>query len=489
MRKIVSILLIFLLISSPALAAGTTDSMIGYSAVKSVDSATVKAASVYYNYKTDSYTVSSYTSTNLNDYAINDVNTLSYVPDTNNVYDSGSPYYGVRYSVTGLDIDAASTLMMDVNNLMFFSNIKNDVTGMRSTWPAFLPSMASPYKAYVAYTWSGSGYMPPQTEEGSGSWISISNQSGRSDVSVTYSNEWFLPADYGLGVQLRPAADYQYSMSFDIPATYTKNGYTYEVRNANIDSAIITVVYPYTVDNMYEYPDKPLSYYGYNRLNVNGCNVLWRPLFCYDFGNNIVTLSTTGGQSVTNQVGGMIGQVQQSIGKLGQTINQGFTDVKNTITQGAAQVGDKIDSQTTEIKKGFADIIKGITDLPDKIGEMLQGLIVPDGDKIGGKFEEVKDMAEEKLGIIYQAPEMVFQMADAVTSGVTNPQNTMTLPQFDIIVPEEGTFTVWQEYEFEIMPDELSVIADAIKTITSLICVIAMINAIKRRYERWLNGQ
>ncbi len=481
-------LLIIALVSQPVMA-GTTDSMIGFSLVRSVTDATVKAAAVFYNSKTGSYTVGNYNGNDLTDYTISQFDSYVVTASIDRNYDSGTPYYGIRYNITDLNIDAASTLSLDINGLIFFSNLVSDDSSQSTVWPALLPSTTSPYKAYVTYTWSGSGYMPPKTEEGSGSWISISNQSGTSDVSVTYDNEWFLPADFGSSIMYRPSADYRYSMSFDIPDTYTKNGYTYDVMSASVDSCVVTVVYPYTVNTMYANFDKDLSLYGYDRVNIDGNYMRWYPIFNYSFGNSIATLSTSSGQSVTNQVGGMIGQVNQSIGKLGQSINKGFAEVKNTVKEAGKEVGDKVQSQTDEMKKGFTDIIKGITELPEKIGEMLTDLIVPDQEKVGGKFEEVKQLAEEKLGILYQVPEMVIEMGKAVVSGVSTPQNTMTLPQFDIAVPNEGTFTVWNEYEFEIMPKELDVVKNAIKTITSLICVIATVNAIKRKYESWLNHQ
>ena len=82
------------------------------------------------------------------------------------------------------------------------------------------------------------------------------------------------------------------------------------------------------------------------------------------------------------------------------------------------------------VTKGFGDVVKGITDLPGKIGEMLQGLIVPDEEKIAGKFSDFNDLAEEKLGVIYQVPEMVISMAQSIVSGAVEQKGEMTLPKF-----------------------------------------------------------
>ena len=120
--------------------------------------------------------------------------------------------------------------------------------------------------------------------------------------------------------------------------------------------------------------------------------------------------------------------LRKKIAEVKQTIQQGANEVKNelsnqtqTLTDKLSDVKNGIVEGITDLKdtttQGFKDVVQGITDLPGKIGEMLQGLIVPDSDKVSGKFSDFNDLAEEKLGVIYQVPEMMFSMANSIVSG------------------------------------------------------------------------
>ena len=180
-------------------------------------------------------------------------------------------------------------------------------------------------------------------------------------------------------------------------------------------------------------------------------------------------------------------EVKNEIKSQTQTLTDKLTSVKDDIVGGITDLKDTV-------SKGFGDVVQGITDLPGKIGEMLQGLIVPDSEKVSGKFEEFNGLAEEKLGVIYQVPEMVISMGQSVVSGAVEQKGEMTLPKFEIIMPATNQsragerLTVWEEYTFPIWPEGTEVIHTAVQTATSLVCVIAMINSIKRKYEEWLDG-
>ena len=165
-----------------------------------------------------------------------------------------------------------------------------------------------------------------------------------------------------------------------------------------------------------------------------------------------------------------------------------MTSVKDDIVGGITDLKDTV-------SKGFGDVVQGITDLPGKIGEMLQGLIVPDSEKVSGKFEEFNDLAEEKLGVIYQVPEMVISMAQSIVSGAVEQKGEMTLPKFELIMPATNqsrageSLVVWEEYTFPIWPEGTEVIHTAVQTATSMLCVILTFNALKRKYEDWLDGK
>lgn len=89
---------------------------------------------------------------------------------------------------------------------------------------------------------------------------------------------------------------------------------------------------------------------------------------------------------------------------------------------------------------------------------------------------------------------MVISMAQSIVSGAVEQKGEMTLPKFELIMPATNqsrageSLVVWEEYTFPIWPEGTEVIHTAVQTATSLICVIAMINSIKRKYEEWLDA-
>lgn len=216
---------------------------------------------------------------------------------------------------------------------------------------------------------------------------------------------------------------------------------------------------------------------------------------------------------INNMVTQQIQQIRQDLGLVNDSISSGFTQAISVISNQTTQITGKIDSLQQHVtnkldtvnqsitdlqdttKHGFNIVEQGIKDLPGKIGEMLQGLIVPDSDKVSGKFSDFNDLAEEKLGVIYQVPEMMFSMANSVVSGAVEQKGEMTLPKFEIIMPATNQsragerLTVWEEYTFQIWPEGTEVIHTAVQTATSMICVILTFNALKRKYEDWLDGK
>lgn len=210
--------------------------------------------------------------------------------------------------------------------------------------------------------------------------------------------------------------------------------------------------------------------------------------------------------AISSLVTAQIQQIRQDLGLVNDNLSSGFSSVTNSITNQTQQVTQKIDTLQQNVvnkldtvnqsitdlsdvtQKGFEDVNKGITDLPGKIGEMLKSLIVPDSEQLADKYSDFTDLAEEKLGVIYQVPEMVFEMGHTVVDGVTNQETQMQLPAFKLVMPD-GEYTLWEEQKFDIWPAGTEVIQDAVKLATSMLCVILTFNSLKRKYEEWLDGR
>lgn len=528
MRKIVCIVLIFILVCPPVCSFAqdfedvasviSTAAAVQFDASVQDDSGimalsdndySVQFAPLTYDIDLDTVTPETYI---ILSGAVSDGNSsVNYAP-VMSTYNGVSPYIGFAIKVSGSF--PVGSYQVTLNNLQsVFRFVGETVNGYASV-PL---SSIVPFRVYARGHWSGTGKFTPDNGAPP-SFISLSG-SGNLDVSFALSDIFFpwTGSIYSGQFHGYNTADYNYSVTVDLPKTVNE----YEVVSGVYTD--FTVYYIYKLDAsqfqvVYSNDSVPMF------SLVNDYYPDWRNFqfsmwtrFIYDYGADIVRVTSWGRNETSSAQNMLFAGVQQSISTMSQNLTKHISEVKTTIQQGANEVKNEIQSQTqtltdkltsvkddivggiTDLKdtvtEGFGDVVKGITDLPGKIGEMLQGLIVPDSEKVSGKFEEFNDLAEEKLGVIYQVPEMVISMGQSIVSGTVEQKGEMTLPKFEIIMPATNqsrageSLVVWEEYTFPIWPDGTEVIHTAVQTATSMICVIAMINALKRKYEDWLDGK
>ena len=519
MRKIVCAVLIWLLVCLPAMAASTTSSQLDFD-----DGIMPLAASDFfssarmrfceYNINTNTYADYgnwldlNYTLPSFHSTYINSLGSRTFL--------TTSPYYGFTLSFSGMQrAYKGGSWSMCLNSFFTefgmispsFSNTHNN------TYFRFNFANASPVRAVAFCDWSGTGKYT--SSSGSTSWRSIS---GSVVLPVTV-----IPSDFNWRVSHETTTsnyfigDLALNVDFNLPDTWTdSDNAVYDVTSSHVDSMRVHFVYDIKPTVLFNYKQLQASdLYGYH-FTSDLTSFRQHCMFSYANGLPVLSVSSSTGLSSNNGLSAGVGSINQSIGILTQNITKQINEVKTTIQRGANEVKNEIKSQTqtitdkltavkddivggiTDLKEtttqGFKDVVQGITDLPGKIGEMLQGLIVPDSEKVSGKFEEFNSLAEEKLGVIYQVPEMVISMGQSIVSGTVEQKGEMTLPKFEIIMPATNQsragerLTVWEEYTFPIWPEGTEVIHAAVQTATSLICVIAMINSIKRKYEEWLDG-
>lgn len=507
MRRLVSGLLVCLTVClsccSPAMAASTSGS--AYSMVP------LSASDVTFSWTVGLYEPDS------DSFGIGDSQIISRTPisagaQSPSVFKKGSvtadnAFFGYRLLLDGLNGSEGSSARLLLNSVGCFGVWNN------SAWPLFDPSLIAPFKAVAILEWSGTG--KHTNASGNSSWISLNNRTTTIPVNVSvqrvYSSSQMPSGSIPDWASGRPIADYEFSWEYDFPKTAYVSGsdYEYEVVSATAHAARISIIWPlsnYAFVTDYDSGTTLENSYIGHSVSVEGYFFNADGRYPWEFYESLAGLGQ-GGQTAGLQqsISQLSSNVSKQIGELKTTIQQGANEVKNeiksqtqTITDKLTAVKDDIVGGITDLKEtttqGFKDVVQGITDLPGKIGEMLQGLIVPDSEKVSGKFEDFNNLAEEKLGVIYQVPEMVIGMGQSIVSGAVEQKGEMTLPKFEIIMPATNQsragerLTVWEEYTFPIWPEGTEVIHTAVQTATSLVCVIAMINSIKRKYEEWLDG-
>lgn len=193
--------------------------------------------------------------------------------------------------------------------------------------------------------------------------------------------------------------------------------------------------------------------------------------------NQVKTQLTQSTNTITTKIDTMSNDIKTGLNNVISSAKENTQNIINTVTQ-------KVD----EVKTGISEVKDSILDLPNKLQEMLLGLIVPDSDTMASKYEEFSGLLEEKLGVIYQIPTMLFDFFDTIVNAATTPQTSLTLPAFQLPWIDGGTLTIWQPIEYDIMPDGLEVLSDLIQVVTSMTCIVLTFDTVRRFYRNFFGG-
>lgn len=133
----------------------------------------------------------------------------------------------------------------------------------------------------------------------------------------------------------------------------------------------------------------------------------------------------------------------------------------------------------SSIIQWLKQILNAILSLPQKIADLviegLKSLFIPSSENIMSTFDGLKTMAESKLGFLYTIFQMVYDLFNSLVTGVVNPMQSLTIPRFAFPFPlaEGGEICLWNEMTFDILPAGMEVLHNLVKTVTSIIIVLA----------------
>lgn len=510
MRRLIACLLVCLLVSlsvcSPVMAVGTTDSEYDIMPLSAL-SGNLSISLGGYSFTSDTFSFG--VTTSVSDVAVAENSPRRFLTYSG-TYDSSNPYLGMRFALSDISLSKDQSMSLIFNRLIFYCSIPT-----LSIYKGFDLTTLAPVRAYASVTWSGTG---KQLDTDNNTFISLNGtRSLPLDVAFQNASTAYL-SNGGTGSNFTnfSCADLTLSFTFTVPDTVTVNGTRYEVVSGTVTAANLYVAFPFSSQNFNLFPSVIFTDQKINITPV-ASYAGGQPAYYMVLQNSSSDFAASNFASLNQSLGNLSNNLTNKINDVKITVQQGTAEIKQSVQQGANQVVDSLQSQTqsltdklTDVKdgivqgiidlkdattQGFTDVVQGITDLPGKIGEMLTGLIVPDEQKVSDKFSNFRDLAEEKLGVIYQVPEMMFSMANSIVSGAVEQKGEMTLPKFEIIMPATNQsragerLTVWEEYTFQIWPEGTEVIHTAVQTATSMICVILTFNALKRKYDDWLDGK
>lgn len=131
-------------------------------------------------------------------------------------------------------------------------------------------------------------------------------------------------------------------------------------------------------------------------------------------------------------------------------------------------------------EQGFWDnIIDNLNSIPEKISNKIQGLFVPDQNKIieiGDKFEA---LLKNRFGAAYEAYEVVDNFASAFV--FTEAKESIFIPSVTVnLAGTDFTFGGWTVYLF---PDAFDGVVDSLKLVGNIVCTVAFLNGVRKRYS------
>lgn len=130
------------------------------------------------------------------------------------------------------------------------------------------------------------------------------------------------------------------------------------------------------------------------------------------------------------------------------------------------------------------DLLSNIKSLPERIAEELGKLYKPDQGKIQSVQQQSQELAEERLGAVYQAGQVVDGLVGAFQN--QTPLNYLTVPVLTVPLGEvDWTIGGWT---VQIVPDAFKPIVEILKTVIDIVCTLAFVKSMRNRFERMLVG-
>lgn len=139
----------------------------------------------------------------------------------------------------------------------------------------------------------------------------------------------------------------------------------------------------------------------------------------------------------------------------------------------------------TSVGDGIKNVTKSITELPSKIWNLietgLKNLFVPTQEDIQQMSTDWENLMRDKFGALYQSADIVHDFAETLQNGSTESGGVITMPETTVNLA--GVNYTFGGFDVDLIPNGFEFLANSIKTIISIICTIAFINALKTKLE------
>ena len=168
-----------------------------------------------------------------------------------------------------------------------------------------------------------------------------------------------------------------------------------------------------------------------------------------------------------------------------ETILKYVKEIWNNVISIPSKLADIFDN----IKSGFKNLLIGILELPANLWELLKNglieLFVPTDAQMSEYSSKWEILLSNRFGALYQSVDLIESVFESFTLSSTT--DTLTFPTYSYDFGGGAIFSFGGQ-SVDVVPDGLEVYFDYLKIIINIVCVLALVNALKTRFVKVLDG-
>lgn len=146
-------------------------------------------------------------------------------------------------------------------------------------------------------------------------------------------------------------------------------------------------------------------------------------------------------------------------------------------------IGDKLTSGFSALGDKLTNVFNSIVELPQKlwnlISDGLKSLFVPSEESMTAYKDKWDELLASRFGAVYQVVNIMTDSWDGIMQA--DETDTIEFPQASINL--SGTPFTFGGYNVKIVPDGFGVLVTAIKSIVAIVCTVAFVNGMRKRYD------
>lgn len=174
--------------------------------------------------------------------------------------------------------------------------------------------------------------------------------------------------------------------------------------------------------------------------------------------------------NIVTSVSNMSSTLVNSLSSLGSNIINGLSNLGNFIVNG--------------LKTFFDTLTNAVVALGNFLIDGLKTLFIPSIDDFNNLKNKWDLLLEDRFGGLYQAIDYTISFYQGFS---LNYQKTISIPLVTVPLLNGESF-VFGGWTFQIVPTGLSFLAEACKTIISIVVTLSFINALKNRFDELIGG-